>query len=320
MGGPHATVGPARLVQLAAVARRFFLDGKSKSEIGEELHLSRFKVARLLEEARASRMVHIEIRHAGLVNVELSDRLQEAYGLTHAVVLDVDDSDVRGLREALGGGCAELLTETLQADDVLGLAWSRAVRSMSFALRSLPPSSVIQLSGALMSSLRRPDVRDESTIELVRTVASITGGPAAYFYAPMILPDATTARTLSRQPDVARALGLIPHVTVAVVGVGSWRQSAVRDALSRAEREALHDVAVTEIAGVLLDRDGTPVTTELTDRMITIGAQQLHDVPEVIGIVYGTAKAEAVRIAIEAGYLNGLVTHRALALELLAMD
>ena len=40
--------------------------------------------------------------------------------------------------------------------------------------------------------------------------------------------------------------------------------------------------------------------------------------PEVIGIAYGTAKTPAVRIAIEAGYVNTLVTPRAMAQELLA--
>ncbi|WP_236794804.1 sugar-binding transcriptional regulator [Amycolatopsis sp. GM8] len=303
----------------AAVARRFFLDGKSKSEIGEEMRLSRFKVARLLDEARTSGMVRIEIRQAGHVDVELFDRVQEAYGLTHSLVLDVDESDVQAQRQLLGAGCAELLGEILKQDDVLGLAWSRCVRAMSFALKGLPACSVVQLSGALMSSLRRPDVQEDSTIELVRTVAKIAAGPAAYFYAPMILPDATTARTLRRQPDVARAMGLVPQVTVAVVGVGSWELSTVHDALSRTEREQLrNDGAMAEIAGVLLDRDGRPVTSGLTDRMITIRPQQLHDVPEVIGIAYGAAKADAVRVAIEAGYLDGLVTHPALARELLA--
>lgn len=313
-------VRPAQLVQLAAVARRFFLDGKSKSEIGEEMNLSRFKVARLLEEARSSGLVHIEIRAAGRVNVELSDRVQEAYGLTHAVVLDVDETDVLVLRETLGLGCADLLSEVLTHDDVLGLAWGRTVRSMSKALTSLPACSVVQLSGALLSSLRGNGVRD-STIELVRTVASVAGGPAAYFYAPMILPDATTVRTLRQQPDVARAMALVPQVSVAVVGVGSWepKLSAVHDAVSREEREQLRDQgALVEIAGALLDRDGRAVTAELTERMITIRAQELLDVPEVIGIAYGTAKTHAVRVAIEAGYLNGLVTHKALARELLA--
>ena len=43
---------PAQLILMASVARRYYLEGKSKIEIAEELGLSRFKVARLLETAR----------------------------------------------------------------------------------------------------------------------------------------------------------------------------------------------------------------------------------------------------------------------------
>ena len=47
--------GPAALVLTAAVARRYYFDGASKSEIAAELDVSRFKVARLLTAAPASR-------------------------------------------------------------------------------------------------------------------------------------------------------------------------------------------------------------------------------------------------------------------------
>jgi DNA-binding transcriptional regulator LsrR (DeoR family) len=42
---------PAQLILMASVARRYYLEGKSKTEIAEELGLSRFKVARLLVRA-----------------------------------------------------------------------------------------------------------------------------------------------------------------------------------------------------------------------------------------------------------------------------
>ena len=48
------SAGPAELIRSAAIARRYYLDGRSKLEIAEEFGLSRFKVARLLDEARAS--------------------------------------------------------------------------------------------------------------------------------------------------------------------------------------------------------------------------------------------------------------------------
>lgn len=317
-----AAMGPARLVEMVTVARRFFADGQTKSEIATELGINRFKVARLIEEAKATGIVRVEISAPGRIDVELSARLREELGLTHAVVLDSDAPDEETQRDALGASCAELLQEILTSDDILGLAWGRSIRSMSLSLRSLPACPVVQLSGALRSSMPRPDLRD-STIELVRRVAAITEGPAAYFYAPMIVPNAPTADTLREQPDVARALALASQATVAVVGIGAWEQgqSTVFEAFSPDESAALRDAhgVLVEVAGILLDTEGEPIANELTQRMITIDANDLRDIPEVIAIAYGEPKARAVRTAIASGHVNGLVTHPALATALLEL-
>jgi DNA-binding transcriptional regulator LsrR (DeoR family) len=53
--------GPASLVLSALIARRYCLDGRSKIEIADEFGLSRFKVARLIDVARSSGLVRIEI-------------------------------------------------------------------------------------------------------------------------------------------------------------------------------------------------------------------------------------------------------------------
>src|SRR3954471_16636339 len=119
--------GPAQLVLTASVARRYYLDGRSKVEIAEEFALSRFKVARLLDDARASGLVRIEIGHPGVVDVELSGGLMDALGLTHCIATDTPGDDPSALREHLAAAAADLLAELVTADDVLGLSWSRAV-------------------------------------------------------------------------------------------------------------------------------------------------------------------------------------------------
>src|SRR4051794_29119986 len=289
MSLPDVPPGPAQLILTASVARRYYLDGRSKVEIADEFRLSRFKVARLLESARASGLVRIDIGYPGSIDVGLSDRLQEEFGLQHAVVVDTVDDHPTSLRSQVGRAAAELLTEIVTADDVLGLGWARSLMAMRAALTRLAPCSVVQLTGALS----RPDV-DDSSIELVRDVARLAGGPASYFYAPMILPDAPTAAALRRHPGVAQAMERFASVTKAVVGVGGWAPpaSTVHDAISPAERRALHRLGVlADVSGVFLDGDGAAVQAPLTDRIIGIRAAQLHGVPEVIAIAYGPEKA-----------------------------
>lgn len=303
--------GPAHLVLSASVARRYYLDGRSKVEIAEEFALSRFKVARLLDDARSSGLVRIEIGHPGVIDVDLSGRLMDALGLQHCVVTDTPDDHPASLREHLGVAAAELLTELVTPEDVLGLSWARSVSAMATALRRLATVPVVQLTGALS----RPGV-DDSSIELVREVARVSGGPAYFFYAPMAVPDAATARALRKQPEVAQAFSRIGSVTRAVAGVGAWapEQSTLFDATSERERRELARAGVcADVSGVLVDATGAPVTSRLTDRMIGITAEQMRAVPEVIGIVYGMAKVRAVLAAVRGGLVKSLVTHSTLA-------
>src|SRR3954467_14891147 len=108
--------GPASLVLSATVARRYYFDEVSKSDIAAELGLSRFKVARLLDHARATGLVRIELDYRGELDLDLSARLGTAYGLRHSIVIDSAQDDEDVLRANLGRAAAELLSEIVTED------------------------------------------------------------------------------------------------------------------------------------------------------------------------------------------------------------
>jgi DNA-binding transcriptional regulator LsrR (DeoR family) len=314
MSANRETAGPAELVLTATVARRYYLEGATKSDIAAELGLSRFKVARMLDWARATGLVRIELDTRGEIDLDLSVRLRAAHGLRHCVVIDAPEDDEALLRGALGRAAAELLTEIVEPGDVLGLAWARSLMAMRTSLSRLPACDVVQLTGALSLPA------DDSSVELVRDLARKSNGQGFFYYAPMVLPDSATARVLRTQPDIARAIERYPDVTKAVIGVGAWQQglSTVVGALTEQERREIYDLGVRgELSGVQIDGEGRPVTTPLTDRVIGIDADQLHAVPDVIAVAYGTAKVDAVHAGIRGGFITSLVTHAAMASGLL---
>jgi DNA-binding transcriptional regulator LsrR (DeoR family) len=305
---------PTELILTARVARMYYLDDRSKTEIADELAISRFRVARLLDSARRSGLVRIEIEAPGKVNTDLSAQLQATFGLAHAIVVDISDDDPVVLRRHLGEAAADVLREIVKADDVLGLAWARSLSGIGIALDGFVPCPVVQLTGALS----RPDGSD--VLELVRRVARAGGGPAHVYYAPLVAADTATARTLRRQPDVARAAAMLPSVTVAVVGIGAWQAglSTIFDAVEHDAQQRTGRLGVTaEISGVLIDTAGKPVNAPLTKRIIGLTGDQLADVRTVLAIAYGEEKADAVRSALNGGLVSGLITHESLAARLL---
>ncbi len=311
-----ATDGPAELVLLAAVARRYYLGNQSKIEIGAQLGISRFKVARMLESARERGLVRIEIVRQGVIDIDASARLQERFALAHAVVVDTGESDVAAARHLLGRAAADLLTEILVEGDVLGLPWSRNVHAVVGALTSLPTVEVVQLTGAIELS----DF-DSSAVDIVRRAARLSGGLARVFYAPFIMDTRASADTLRRQPAVAEGLARASAVTTAVVGVGLWApgESTIHDLLSPAEQGELTRCGVVgEVAGVFFDSEGKPLRPSVIARLITMDPDDLIAIPEVIAVVSGASKAAAVKAALNGRLIQGLVVDATLAEVLLA--
>jgi len=288
---------PSEVVMAARVARQFYLEGVSKVDIADRLGISRFRVARLLDSARETGMVRIEI------------------GLP-AFVFNFPDDDETALRRRLGEAAGQALMDLIQPGDVLGMSWSRTLSGLVAALTQIPRCPIVQLTGAVPP----PDGRD--LLDMVRGVARIGGGPAHVFYAPMILDDAQMAAAIRRQADIAEAFALVPSVTMAVVAIGAWAPglSTIYDAITPAERHALAELGVcAELAGVFIGEDGRPVATPLDSRMIVTPGPVLERIPLVLSVAYGVSKTPAVCAAIRGDMVHGLVTHASLARALLSL-
>src|SRR6516164_838284 len=111
---------PSEVVLAARVARQFYLEGVSKVDIADRLGISRFRVARLLDSARESGLVRIEIGlPGGMLDAGLSAELCSAFGLTQAFVFNFPD-DESPLRQRLGEAAGQVLMDLLKPGDVLG--------------------------------------------------------------------------------------------------------------------------------------------------------------------------------------------------------
>ncbi|KIH99266.1 transcriptional regulator [Streptomonospora alba] len=306
------------MVLVSTVARRFYLDGRSKVEIADEFGISRFKVARALETARESGIVRISIRVPARIDPDLSDRLRAAFGLERAIVVDGSEDSAQTHRH-LGSVAADLLSEIVEDGDVLGLAWGRTVNAVGAELTRLARCTTVQLGGVVSHRTYGEDA-SEGSVESVQRAAQLSGGAAYPIYAPLILPDATTARALRSDPGIAGALSRFDRLTKAVVSIGGWdeQSSTVYACLDARARAELRTKGVrAEISAQLFDSAGTRVHSDLDERVLAITDLQLARVPDVIAVAGGPGKAEAIGVVLRSGLISTLVTDAATATELL---
>lgn len=268
---------------LAHVARLYYLRGLTKLEIAERLGVSRFKVARILEQARSEGVVRIEIAEPLAVDDALSQTLEQRFGLGTAVVVESE--------EEIAYAGASLLPALLSVDDVLGVAWGE---TLSKVAEELQPTDievpVVQVCGAIAGLSR-----GTSPSEVAMRFAEKLGGTLYPLPAPAHTTQAAR-RALVDNPVVRPTVEMFDRVTLALVGIG---------ARPRGKGHVL--VHVFDAEGRLeADLDA-----------IALSADQLTRV-RLVAVAGGDTKHRAVLGALRAGFLDALVTDRACAEHALA--
>jgi DNA-binding transcriptional regulator LsrR (DeoR family) len=313
---PRADTRPTDLVSSDSLlgyraAVLHYFEHKSNLAIAKELGVSRFRVARLLDQAVESGTVKISISAPFGEDVELGQRLRDRFSLVHALVTPTNsESDPLAIKRSAATLAAAFLQQTLIEGMVVGVSWGSTLDAVANAATALktdyPRCDLVQLFGGV------PTLKGSlHASELLRRFADLLRGSTYALQAPLIVPSLETADGLRGEESIARTLAMVSNVDVAVLGVGAWEPvaSGLVEVLPAAEVKKAQEAGVfADICGLLMDRDGNFVAHDLTDRMITATADAMLQIPLRLAIATGIDKAEAVHAAIKAGVINSLVT------------
>src|SRR5712691_4003627 len=191
----------------AHVARLYFERGLTKSEIAARLGVSRFRVARLLDQARSEGIVRIEIRDEIALDEAAGAALERKFGLRLGLVAHRP--------EELAAVAAAWLPQLVRADDVLGVAWGATLQAVADALPPLDLGlTVVQVCGAV------PGLEPGTgPVELALRFADRLGGRAVPLPAPALASRAARDELMANEA-LRPALELFPRVSTVLVGIG----------------------------------------------------------------------------------------------------
>jgi DNA-binding transcriptional regulator LsrR (DeoR family) len=146
--------------------------------------------------------------------------------------------------------------------------------------------------------------------DLVRRISEVSGGESWPLYAPLVVTDARTARSLGDNLQIREAIDRQKSVSCAIVSVGAWAAgtSQVYESLTGAETDALGKAGVcAETCALLLDVDGKRIPG-LDERRMGIDESVLRAIPTRIAIAAGKEKAAATKAVLKSGLVSSLVT------------
>ncbi|MGO1409256.1 MAG: sugar-binding transcriptional regulator [Brachybacterium sp.] len=284
------------------LATEHYLDSVSKVELARRHGLSRFQVARLLDEARDEGIVRIEIVDPTAAGRDIAP-LARQLGIASVTVASSRPGE--SMRAAIARQVAGLLRAHLREGARLGVAWSRTLMHLPAALGPLPSADIVQLVGPLSA-------KGYSTAQssgLVHALGRHVGGQVWALPAPLIVDSPQVAASLRAMEEVRTALDAADTLDVATVSIGAWSTGAstLWARLRPDEQQRARDAGVVaEISGILLDRDGAVWHSAMEDRVIGVRPDQLRRA-RVIAAAPAVGHPEAVIAAARSGLVDDLV-------------
>ena len=293
------------------VSKLFFERRINKVEIGKHLKISRFRVARLLDDAINEGLVEIIIHENQNDFQKLEERIENKFNLKRVIVGE-SFGETNELIKKLGVNAANLLMEIVEDGDYIGIAWGTALNE---TLNSVPRKTnfknikVVQITGGLNQV--PPEI---NALDLTKRISEKLNAKSYLIYAPAILDDKKSMEILMNQPGIKKTIEVFSKTNIVLVGIGavSPKPSTYLYESGFINEDDFKSItssnAVGDINTSFYDSKGKICSTSLDNRVIAMSHEQLKKVNYCIGVAGGKKKWEAIKAALVGKIINILVT------------
>ncbi|MDR0402191.1 MAG: sugar-binding transcriptional regulator [Treponema sp.] len=306
---------------LVEVARHYYIDSMSQSEIAGLYRISRPTVANILKECREKGIVEIRINDSSPFSSEPGKKLSERFNLvTVCVVPDEVDYPLtlyKTCQEA-AGFIASLLADGIKIGISWGMALYHTIRQMP--KKGLVDCEVVQLMGGLGASALFYDGS-----ELARILAEKLNGRSYPFLSPLVVKTPELRQALLSEPGISKTVAKARLLDLALVGLSSDQpaDSAVVRAGFLSEEEA-QDIykkgSCGHLCGYHYDSDGRFMDIPANKRVVGIDIDSFRNIKRRIGIACGRQKSRAIYAALKGNLITDLFTDELTALQIISFS
>lgn len=308
-----------RYDMLSEMAELYYNQGKTQSEIAQHFETNRFRVARLLQDARTEQIVEIKVNHSNERDTILEDELKKHYPeLQKVIVVNTRYSSYIDSMLQLGKAGAAYLQKLLKPETVIGITWGKTIHSAVSQLVSAVhnPVTAVQLTGYMKSNNPAVDSR-----ELVRAVASAYNGNYYYLDAPIYIQNQKIPSILYEEPAIRETMDQMKKMNVILSGIGSrsslpLTNPVFREYLTGKDKLAEKD-CIGSLYGYVLNSSGVPADIELNQKRIGASLEDIMKVPHRVVIANGRHKSEPISRALQQKLFNELIIDSDTALHLM---
>ncbi len=307
-----------RYDMLAEMADLYYNQGKTQSEIAKHFETNRFRVAKLLQDARNEQIVEIHINYSNERNSVLETELKKKLSLQKAIVVNSQYTTYVDSLTQMGKVGAAYLAKALKSGDVAGVTWGKTVYSVISQLPTVVgnPVKVVQLTGN--SRMKNPAV---DTRELVRQMAAAFYGEYYYLDMPIYVQDEAVRQGLCTEPLIRETLDRSKDMDLIISGIGGTsslplRNPELRPYLTKKDEEAA-ETCLGSLYGFVLDEKGQVADIDLNRKLVSAPLTDIMKTPHRLVVACGRHKTEILKKTARNGLYNELLTDSETAIHLL---
>jgi deoxyribonucleoside regulator len=314
---PNGVEEPDEHVELMLRSAQLYYEAHhTQQEIARRLHLTRWKIGRLLAEARESGLVRIEIVHPAARRTADERALCERFGLRAAAVVPSNTGGDEGqLRSAVGHAAALFLSDLRPVPKLLGISWGR---TMDDVARWMSPGWASGVHVVLVNGAVSVSPQPNSAPDIAARMAMAGGGRVTLLPVPAIVEHRATRRALECDASVAGTLALAARANALLFGLGALSIDSVlveSGYLTPEDIERLRAAgAVGDVLGRFISADGSVVDPVLDRRTLGLDLSDMSQVKLRIAVAAGPRKHAVVLAALRRNLCNVLVTDAGTAL------
>ena len=287
----------------------YYMEDNTQAQIAEVMGVSRAKVIRLLEEARAQGIVQFSFRKNDSQRVSAEQLLIDRFGLKDAFVVPTP-LDSSAINQSIAQGAAHYVSDHLREDGYLNIGYGDTVsRMLGFLAKNREESlNVVSLTGGVSYYL--PSVGTTAySMHLFLTPS------------PLVVSSRQVRDALLDEKSLQDVSTMTEYADMSVVGIGAAVEGATvlrNGILNEGELTVLKmQGAVGDVLNHFMGKDGNLIQTEIEDRVISTDLDKLRQLKNVVGVAGGKDKVSAIKAVLNGGYLNVLITDSDTAAELL---
>jgi DNA-binding transcriptional regulator LsrR (DeoR family) len=294
---------------LGKISWLYYIDGLTQKEIGQRVGLSRLKVVRLLQRARAEGVVEINIAPDLLFNTELARGLEDRFHLQEAIITEPVNQPDNG--ETIGRAGARFLERVLRDDMALGIGMGRTIASL---LPHIPSRKLNNVTVRTLAGAYEEPGRETNAYNISWRLADQLDAGVEPLHCPLIVTNHATREALLEDRALRSVLESLGECDLVLIGLGSLDKASPLVRLGYCtpkQLAALHKKgAVGEILGRFYGLDGELIPSEFDERILGIDIAQLCSITSVVALAYGAQKVQPMLGALRTGCIDVLITDR----------